>query len=228
MPVADYEGKRFGCLVMVQALGEGRAEFVCDCGGVRRAAFRDVRKIVDRGGIPRCSHRCELRPHPMYRHGGTCRNGDRRFYQVWSGMMGRCTNPRNRAWKYYGGRGITVCDRWYDFVNFQADMGSTYSAGENLTLDRIDNNGPYSPGNCRWATRLVQSRNRRNARTYSTSRGDLNSLQIAAIAGVAEATIRDRVKAGWEGDELLLPSRGSGRRRTPPLQDKKSGQFMTL
>lgn len=98
-------------------------------------------------------------------------------YSVWSAMIQRCTNPKNVQWADYGGRGITVCDRWRSFERFLEDMGEK-PAG--LSLDRKDNAllvDSYSKANCRWATRIEQNQNKRPRRKYKLTREDANDVR---------------------------------------------------
>jgi hypothetical protein len=108
-------------------------------------------------------------------------------------MTQRCTNPNDKAYPKYGGRGITVCDRWRTFSNFLGDMGLK---PEGKSLDRRDNNGPYSPDNCRWATPLEQGANTRQNR-WLTVQGTTHHLTgWARLAGVCPSTINKWVKKG--------------------------------
>lgn len=119
-------------------------------------------------------------------------------YQAWRNMRQRCLNPNHPHWASYGGRGIAVCDRWSSFERFLADMGAR---PEGLTLDRIDNDGNYEPGNCRWATKAAQQQNTRRTKLTPESVAWIRSgtgftrRQMAARLGVSSTTVT-RVIAG--------------------------------
>lgn len=106
--------------------------------------------------------RCPRRPPPRVTQ---ARTPQRLMYFVWRAMLQRCENPGVDSFKRYGARGIRVCDRWHSWPNFKADMAATYAAG--LTLERIDNDGPYDVSNCRWATRAEQQTNTRRRKTVA-------------------------------------------------------------
>jgi len=115
-------------------------------------------------------------------------------YYSWHNMIQRCTNPKEVGYKYYGGRGIKVCDRWRNsFENFLKDMGER---PENLTLDRIDNNGDYELENCCWATRKEQANNRRNNVKLTYKNITLNQKTWSRILDIPLSTLREKMAKG--------------------------------
>lgn len=121
-------------------------------------------------------------------------------------MRARCSSPSDKNYKYYGARGVTVCERWSSFAVFVADVGPR-PAG--MSLDRIDPNGNYEPGNVRWATPLEQTRNRRNTKRLEAFGESLTASEWSERTGVSRFTIASRIRKGWSAERAVS---------TPPLK----------
>jgi len=136
------------------------------------------------------------------RHGHTANGITSPEYHSWNAMMGRCNNPSSKHYKYYGGRGIKVCERWYVFENFLADMGPR-PIGH--TLDRYPNkNGNYEPGNVRWATPLQQARNTRRTVMLTIDGVTRSMSEWAEIAGRRADTVYGRIQSGWDAKSAVF------------------------
>ncbi|MGL5737161.1 MAG: hypothetical protein ACRCYS_20055, partial [Beijerinckiaceae bacterium] len=138
---------------------------------------------------------CMMREKPI-KH-GMARTA---VYRNWTAMVQRCTNPNNTRFADWGGRGIKVCDRWRDFANFYADMGEP-EAGK--TLDRIDNDKGYEPGNCRWATKQEQANNRSVTKRLTFNGQSLSYAEWGRVTGLGRATIGRRANSGWPVERIL-------------------------
>lgn len=126
-------------------------------------------------------------------------------YQAWTRMKQRCFNHAHTQYHHYGGRGITVCARWLVFETFFHDMGV---CPPQHSLDRIDNDGPYSPDNCRWATQKEQMRNTRSNHMLVIDGTTLCLAEWAELAGVSADCIRGRLRLGWTPQEAIHGRRG--------------------
>jgi hypothetical protein len=170
----------------------------CECGELRSVKLN----YLISGRTKSCG--CLIREfHKKPRtHGMAGRRNMAGEYKIWASMIQRCTNKNERCYKYYGGRGIWVCERWKTFINFYKDMGRRPSL--EYSLDRIDVNGNYEPKNCRWTTIKVQSNNRTNKRLLRHNGMELNVEQWAKITGINKRTIKSRINfLKWDVSKAL-------------------------
>lgn len=147
---------------------------------------------VKKGGGKYCSESCRvaaLRGKPLS-HGHTWKNGRTPTYQVWANMKARCLIPTTPVYPRYGGRGIRICDRWLSYDNFLTDMGEV---PKGMSIERIDNDGHYEPGNCRWATRRDQYRNRSTNVLVIKDGRSLILKDAADAAGISVRSFKKRM-----------------------------------
>ena len=200
-PLLDLSGQRYGRLTVVQptdrrSTGSVIFECRCDCG---RTSFASGGNL--RGGKVRscgCSKVESLYRHGLSRHPS---------YHAWHSLVARCTDRDHPQWADYGGRGIRVCDEWsgeFGIVQFVADMGVK---PQGTSLDRIDNDGPYSKDNCRWATVHQQQSNTRS-NVNITFQGKTQILsEWARELGIAPDTLAWRLKSGRPLDKILTSTK---------------------
>jgi len=170
---------------------------LCHCG----REFAVDGTCVRRGSATSCG--CD-KGLATKKHGMASRiHGEHWAYKIWQGMKQRCTNPNHKNYSDYGGRGIRICDAWMDSAEqFFADMGDRPSA--NHTIERIDNDGNYEPGNCRWASRAEQNENTRQTKLLTVNGQSLSISKWAMRMGVSRKLIRDRLRLGWSEERAVL------------------------
>lgn len=210
MKCINLIGERFGRLVVQTSVGKnpnGRYLWLClcDCGNFWTVLGHNLKN----GHTKSCGClSAELASVRNRTHGQNRRGLTTRTYSVWRGMMQRCYYKKHKGYKYWGGRGIKVCERWHKFENFFADVGDI---PEGLTLDRKDNEGDYEPGNWRFATVQEQSNNRRSNHWLTQKDVTKNITQWAKELGINPKTLGNRVYNGWSEERAL----------STPSKDKK-------
>lgn len=205
----DLIGIRVGRLVVISYEGRNKQSkqlfrCKCDCGNevVTTKSSLTRKDEVKRTKSCGCARReSMLRVHT--KHGMATRKGTVPEFGVWKDMIKRCTNEKRDDFKYYGGRGISVCERWLDFGNFYADMGER---PDGMTIDRINTRGNYEPGNCRWITIQEQQNNRRSCVYVEHEGRTQNMKQWARELGISYEKVRAGIKSGKSMSEILTGS----------------------
>lgn len=212
--VHDLTGQRFGRLTVLardrsKKTGQARWLCRCDCGTLTTVGSESLR-----GGRTKscgCWRRESITWHHTT-HGLAPRQNRPRAYSSWYNMLNRCTNEDFPQYKDWGGRGITVCERWLEFPNFLTDMGERPPG---LTLDRIDNNGNYEPGNCRWTTPHEQQM---NTRVFKLTPEMLAEIKRLRATGLTIQAISEHVGLHWNTVSRAL-SRKTRQRSTRIVPD---------
>jgi len=199
----DLNGRTFGVLTVLgrengpRIYDQARWICLCSCGLLTIVSSSNLRRGITRSCG--CLRANKLRARRL-RHGLT----ESPTYSTWLSMRSRC-NPNNvgtHAAKWYADRNVTVCDRWALFENFLADMGER---PEGMTIDRIDTDGNYEPGNCRWATLQEQVRNRKATRFIEYNGEARTASEWGALLGLRPGTLRARLDHGWSVERALEP-----------------------
>ncbi|GEM_PF-945895 len=183
---------------------------VCDCGGEAIVSAQNLRRSSGKNSCG-CRKLEEFKERSVTH--GMSRSSE---YNSWQSMRARCYNSSNPAYRHYGGRGITVCDRWMDsFENFFSDMGRKPSAKH--SIERVDVDGNYEPGNCKWATDLEQGQNHQTHHLVTTDGGQVILSEAIRAAGLPAKAVSNRLSRGWPVDRALKTPLNAPRKvRTRP------------
>ena len=201
--VIDITGMKFNRLTVIRMAGSGHHgekvwECICDCGNTTYATGSQLRggRVKSCGCLQLEQSKAQMKmlkrfyPAPCKTHG----DSRTRMYGIWAGMLQRCTNPKRESYPLYGGRGISVCERWKNYENFKSDMGASYFDG--ASIDRIDNEKGYSPENCRWVELRAQASNRRKKIRVHINGKEITVKEAASILHVNKRTLYKWVEKG--------------------------------
>lgn len=201
-------GARFGALTVIDRRGSirGRAAWLCrcDCGAEVVREGPQLRRFTAAGKLQSCGclkiERTAAMGVANKTHGFSKRG---KLYHVWTQMMRRCYSPGSKDYPGYGGRGIAVCDEWRDVAAFFAwAHGAGYREG--LTIDRINNGGPYSPRNCRFIENKFQGKNTRRVRFLTINGVVMSVSDWSRRSGIKYRTILQRLNMGWPAERAVM------------------------
>jgi hypothetical protein len=208
--IKDITGNRYGMLVVLgispdrSESGKVLFDCLCDCGQAKAIMGSNLK----RGLSLSCG--CQVliaarKPNLKNRTHGYANTW---VHAVWFNMIDRCYNPDVNSFPRYGGRGIRVCDRWKNSIaDFHADMGDRPTPDH--SIDRINNDGDYSPENCRWATAKDQANNRRSSHILEFQGESMTIAQWSERTGLSQYVIGNRIRAGWTPREALTSPKGT-------------------
>lgn len=199
----DRTGQKFGRLTLIERVENNKFNQVqwkcrCDCGKevIVKAYSLTTGQTKSCGCLKKEQNYINI---AKVKHNMT----NTRLYNIWRNMKSRCLNPNNKRHKFYFDKGITVCDEWKnDFMNFY-NWAINNGYRDNLTIDRINNNGNYEPKNCRWATITEQNNNQSNNIRIKYNESEYTLSELSKIYNIKRATLYDRIKRGWTIDEAL-------------------------
>lgn len=201
----DLTGKQFGRLTVIERApdavspsGRHRVKWLCQCEcGNTREVYTDN---LLRGRTVSCG--CNAREKAQHREGNH-HESRTKLYGVWCAMKRRCLNSSVPEFKYYGGRGITVCDDWMSSWESFRDWAYNSGYKEGLTLERINVNGNYEPSNCCWITGIAQANNRRSNRRITFNGETHNLTEWANKLGINYKTLHNRLYVGWSVEKAF-------------------------
>ncbi len=195
----EETGNVYGRLTVLERAGRNSERKTlwlcrCSCGKEKNVTGKQLRG----GQVVSCG--CYMRTHAaktFLKHGFGSTKDRVPEYESWSGMIQRCTNPKNAKYPRYGGRGITVCDRWRgSFEFFLSDMGFKPTPAH--SIDRKDNDGNYDPDNCRWAIPIEQARNTSRNRRYDFGGKLQTPAEAVTETSISLASLKTRLERGWD------------------------------
>lgn len=184
---------------MLNRSGNRRALFICECG---KEYITNIQMVKNGGVCKNCGY--EKTRLSKIRHGQARNKNSKNTseYSIWCAMKSRCNNPKNKAYLYYGNRGIKVCENWINsFENFLKDLG--HKPSPKHTLDRTNNELGYFKENCRWATRKEQGNNKNNNRRLQFNGRAKTVPEWAEYIGIRAGTIHNRLSKKWNIEKIL-------------------------